>query len=95
MKCEVCDGEGFTVEHDLKCDGGCGSYPVRVRCETCRGTGEIITYTEEELQEAVQEERESIIQECEWIKEQYEFSSIILLPDRSWWKDIEEIRNRK
>ena len=72
MKCGVCDGEGFTVEHDLKCDGSCGSCPVQVQCETCRGTGEIKTYTEEELQEAIQEERESIIQECEWIKKQYE-----------------------
>jgi hypothetical protein len=47
MKCEKCNGKGWTAEHspfahDHDEDGSCnGSCPVQVQCENCCGSGEL------------------------------------------------------
>jgi len=41
-KCEKCNGDGFTAEHDTPIthyDGECHSCPIQERCEECEGTG--------------------------------------------------------
>lgn len=44
--CQLCNGDGYTAEHDIYCDGSpnyCGSHcPVQVRCERCMGMGHFI-----------------------------------------------------
>ena len=45
MKCNICNGQGWTAEHspyqgDHDEDGSCnGSCPIQVQCEYCQGTG--------------------------------------------------------
>lgn len=47
MKCQKCNGDGYTAEHDTSAgchdeEGMCtGRCPIQVQCEECRGTGEI------------------------------------------------------
>ena len=42
MKCENCEGRGYTVEHDPNCNGRCDYCPIQVWCEKCQGTGKPI-----------------------------------------------------
>ena len=41
--CPVCNGVGYTAEHDLPSrhgeDGECINCPIQVQCENCLGTG--------------------------------------------------------
>lgn len=52
-KCDVCNGDGYTAEHDLPSrhgeDGECISCPVQVGCEKCLGGGQVIGISDEEL----------------------------------------------
>ena len=48
-KCKICDGDGFTAEHDPTDtrpehyeQGDCITCPVQVQCENCQGTGELL-----------------------------------------------------
>lgn len=46
MKCKICNGDGFTSEHDedsrdhegQHCCSGC---PIQVQCENCQATGQV------------------------------------------------------
>ena len=43
MKCDACDGQGWTAKHYPHCDGNCYEWgcPAQVQCEKCNGTGEV------------------------------------------------------
>lgn len=48
VKCKVCDGYGFTSEHnpfDPHIDGQCNSCPIQVQCESCQAQGYIPMHT--------------------------------------------------
>lgn len=53
-KCKLCNGDGYTAEHDLISnhnpeDGSCITCPIQVQCEKCEGTGFVLDklYTNE------------------------------------------------
>lgn len=52
ITCRMCDGDGWTAEHDFGCDGSCrrGTCPIQVQCSWCQATG--YEQTEEEAPDA-------------------------------------------
>ena len=46
-KCKICNGDGYTTEHDIPANHGeygeCLTCPVQVQCEKCEGTGYNLT----------------------------------------------------
>ena len=53
-KCDYCNGDGFTSEHDNHphMGGDCmGQCPIQVQCENCQGTG-VIEISDSEFQQA-------------------------------------------
>ena len=42
VKCKLCNGQGWTAEHDIMCDGNCEFCPVQVQCQQCSATGFVL-----------------------------------------------------
>lgn len=42
VKCKLCNGQGWTAEHDIMCNGNCECCPVQVQCQECSATGFVL-----------------------------------------------------